>query len=419
MKKPLLSWSSLAVLTPLLGACAMHADVAPPAVSANVDVNGQAAATVPATAATVDTSATVVGAGAPQETYDDTDPSALTDFHQTLDSHGTWVDDPTYGTVWVPASSEVGGAFAPYTTAGHWAYDDNDDYVWVSDYDWGWAPFHYGRWAQIEGRGWGWIPGRVYRGAWVNWGADDGYGYVGWAPMGPEYVWRGGVAVGYTYTGTPRWNYVGRGDVFSANVGTRVLTGSAAAGISGRVHATASVGGHSGGPPPEKLGISAGQAPHVGGSGAAGIAKAKQFGQPTTAAQLGGHAPSHVAASANVGVVGHEGAPGAAGHETTTGHLTTTATTHAAMGARGGASPSTTPATGGVNGHASTTHLTDQTTNAAHVNPQAGQPAGGKPKPQPQPQQTPKTGGAPGGGGGGGHKPPGGGGGAGGGKKPK
>jgi hypothetical protein len=27
-----------------------------------------------------------------------------------------------------------------YVTGGHWSYDG--DYVWVSDYPWGWVPFH-------------------------------------------------------------------------------------------------------------------------------------------------------------------------------------------------------------------------------------------------------------------------------------
>src|SRR5580658_4597889 len=42
------------------------------------------------------------------DSYADTDPTALTDFHATLDPHGTWMDDPTYGTVWVPNTAEVG-----------------------------------------------------------------------------------------------------------------------------------------------------------------------------------------------------------------------------------------------------------------------------------------------------------------------
>ena len=72
--------------------------------------------------------------GADSDAYDDSDPSALTDFHGALDAHGSWVDDPRYGTVWVPNRAEVGADFTPYTTAGHWAVDDSDQYVWVSDY---------------------------------------------------------------------------------------------------------------------------------------------------------------------------------------------------------------------------------------------------------------------------------------------
>jgi hypothetical protein len=287
MRHTLPAWSSFVLLAPLVGGCAAQATVTPPAVNANVDVNATAGGTVAA-------DGTVVGATAPGDSYDDTDPSALTDFHQTLDSHGTWVDDPTYGTVWVPASGEVGPTYTPYTTAGHWAYDANDDYVWVSDYDWGWAPYHYGRWVEIDGRGWSWIPGRVYRGAWVTWGADGGYGTVGWAPMPPEYVWRGGVAVTYAYAGTPHWSYVGRGDVFAANVGARIYTGPAAASAAGSVHATGGgSAGHSGGPSPQNLGISSSQVPHVTGASAGGIAKAQNFGHPSTAASLGGHPPTH------------------------------------------------------------------------------------------------------------------------------
>ena len=286
MKYTLPAWSSLALLAPLVGGCAAQATVTPPAINANVDVNAQAGGAV-------DANGTVVGAVAPSDDYQDTDPSALTDFHQTLDSHGTWVDDPTYGTVWVPASSEVGATYTPYTTAGHWAYDANDDYVWVSDYDWGWAPYHYGRWVEIDGRGWSWIPGREYRGAWVTWGADGGYGTVGWAPMPPEYVWRGGVAVTYAYSGPARWSYVGRGDGFAVNDGARVYTGPAYAAAAGNVHATGGgSGGHSGGPSPQNLGMSASQIPHVTAATSAGIAKAQNFGHASTAASLGGHPPT-------------------------------------------------------------------------------------------------------------------------------
>src|SRR5262249_46718811 len=146
-----------------------------------------------------------IAIGADTETYADTDPSALTDFRTTLDPYGSWYEDATYGTVWVPAASVVGTDFTPYVTAGHWAYDD--DYIWVSDYEWGWAPFHYGRWVWISGRGWSWIPGRTYAGAWVSWryGYDD-WAYIGWAPLPPTWYWYGGVAVGIGFV--PRAPFV-------------------------------------------------------------------------------------------------------------------------------------------------------------------------------------------------------------------
>jgi hypothetical protein len=309
----------VALLAPVAAGCG-SADIqtTPVTASAGVDVNATAGAT----------------AGS-SDSYDDQDPSSLTDFHPTLDSHGQWVDDPTYGTVWVPNQAEVGPDFTPYSTAGHWAVDDSNQYVWVSDYDWGWAPFHYGRWVSTD-TGWAWVPGREYAPAWVSWGADDGYGHVGWYPMGPTYVWRGGVAVNYTYNVGPRWNYVGRGDLFASNVGTHVVRGSAAASFSAGVHESGGGGGHghSSGPAPSQLGFSGGQVPHVSaGASAGGVAKAQQFGHPSTATSMGGHAPTHTGPSTSLaGSHPTGGATGAAGlqREPTTG-----------LAGAGGTSPST------------------------------------------------------------------------------
>src|SRR5580700_5388987 len=139
--------------------------------------------------------------------YADTDPSALTDFRSTLDPYGSWTEDPTYGTAWVPSESVVGSDFTPYVSAGHWAYDN--DYVWVSDYDWGWAPFHYGRWV-YGGAAWEWIPGRAYAGAWTSWRYGYGdWGYVGWAPLSPTWGWRGGRAVGLGFVPAAPYAFVG------------------------------------------------------------------------------------------------------------------------------------------------------------------------------------------------------------------
>ncbi|HZU82423.1 MAG TPA: DUF6600 domain-containing protein [Polyangiaceae bacterium] len=200
-----------------------------------------------------------------EQAVDDADPSALTAFRTTLDPYGTWVEDPTYGSVWVPSEAAVGPDFAPYVTAGHWAY--GDDYVWVSDYAWGWAPFHYGRWAYVGGVGWEWIPGRVYAGAWVSWryGWDD-WAYVGWAPLAPTWCWRRGVAVGIGFAPAP-YAFVPSGDLFARSVGAHVIVGARAATIgahtrawappataTGRVIARPGVVA-AGGPPPSMLRI--------------------------------------------------------------------------------------------------------------------------------------------------------------------
>ena len=259
--------------------------------------------------------------------YADTDPSALTDFHSTLDSHGEWVDDPTYGTVWVPSSEEVGSDFAPYNTHGHWAYD-NDEYVWVSDYDWGWAPFHYGRWTYVGGTGWAWIPGRTYAGAWVEWrDGGAGYPYVGWAPMPPAYGWRGGVAVGLRSVPAPAYVYTGHGDIFSPGVHDHLVPpdrvpevaahttpftpqGGAGGGVAsngrGIEHPTAMHG-----PTPASMGIAPSAIPHSSATSAA-----PGFG-PSAVAHSGGGggatpgvAPSDVAHSAAGGNGRMGAAPG-------------------------------------------------------------------------------------------------------------
>jgi hypothetical protein len=296
------AWSFLALLVPLAAGCD-PADEMPPPRAPQAQAGAAAQDEVPPPAPADPQSAPndpngmyasgEYTLGEDTDAYDDNDPAALTDFRQTLDPYGSWVDDPTYGTVWVPSPSAVGPDFVPYQTAGHWVYDD--DYVWVSDYPWGWAPFHYGRWVLIDGRGWVWIPGRVYRGAWVAWGVDDGWGYVGWYPMAPPFVWFGGVAVGYSFYVGPRWVYCPRGEIFSPVVGTRVIAGPAAVSIGARVHPFVATPGVVGGPPPARLGYAAAQIPHASGTAAASLARAQQFARPSTAQPLGARPPARSA----------------------------------------------------------------------------------------------------------------------------
>ncbi len=99
-------------------------------------------------------------------------------FYNELSPYGEWVQNPEYGQVWSP---NVDPDFQPYGTAGHWEMTEYGN-TWVSDYPWGWAPFHYGRWVMSYNR-WVWVPDYEWGPAWVNW--RNGGGYYGWAPLGP------------------------------------------------------------------------------------------------------------------------------------------------------------------------------------------------------------------------------------------
>jgi hypothetical protein len=103
------------------------------------------------------------------------------DFYENLAPYGQWIEDPQYGYVWSPNED---GSFRPYYSNGHWVMTDYGN-TWVSDYPWGWACFHYGRWTYDPYYGWLWIPGSNWGPAWVSW--RYGEGYYGWAPLGPGY----------------------------------------------------------------------------------------------------------------------------------------------------------------------------------------------------------------------------------------
>lgn len=111
------------------------------------------------------------------------DVASYQDFYDALAPYGEWINDPDYGYVWVP---DVDRDFRPYYTNGYWAQTEEYGNTWVSNYDWGWAAFHYGRWTYDNSYGWVWIPGTEWAPAWVNWRSSDN-NYYGWAPMGPGY----------------------------------------------------------------------------------------------------------------------------------------------------------------------------------------------------------------------------------------
>jgi hypothetical protein len=105
---------------------------------------------------------------------------SFTSFHDRLSTYGNWSHNPRYGDVWRPR--DVDADFHPYSR-GHWV-DTEYGFTWVSDYQWGDVPFHYGRWVNDADDGWVWVPGYVWAPAWVVWRSDNDY--MGWAPMPPD-----------------------------------------------------------------------------------------------------------------------------------------------------------------------------------------------------------------------------------------
>jgi len=123
--------------------------------------------------------------------------------YEDLEDYGQWRNVFGYGQVWFP--TQVAFGWAPYRE-GHWAWISPWGWTWVDDAPWGYAPFHYGRWAVVEGR-WGWIPGPVevapvYAPALVVFIGAGGVGFggnVGWFPLGPREVYVPSYAVSRAY----------------------------------------------------------------------------------------------------------------------------------------------------------------------------------------------------------------------------
>jgi hypothetical protein len=119
--------------------------------------------------------------------------------YEDLEANGRWESDPEYGYVWTPTVVAVD--WAPYRY-GRWVWVAPWGWTWVDDAPWGFAPFHYGRWARLHNR-WCWVPGprhvrAVYAPALVGWvGTPDfsvsvtvgGGAGVAWFPLGPREVY--------------------------------------------------------------------------------------------------------------------------------------------------------------------------------------------------------------------------------------
>jgi len=115
--------------------------------------------------------------------------------YDDLDRYGSWEQTPDYGAVWIPAGVSPG--WAPYRF-GYWAWVNPWGWTWIDQAPWGFAPYHYGRWAYYGGR-WVWVPGvrvarPVYAPALVAFVGGPGWsvsarfgpsGGVAWFPLAP------------------------------------------------------------------------------------------------------------------------------------------------------------------------------------------------------------------------------------------
>jgi hypothetical protein len=127
--------------------------------------------------------------------------------YEDLDDNGDWSYVAGYGMCWRPRALVVG--WAPYRF-GHWVYLGPWGWTWVENEPWGFAPFHYGRWASVNG-GWFWVPGPVVvRPIWapalVAFVGGGGAGFrfsagvgVGWFPLAPGEVYLPGYRVSRAY----------------------------------------------------------------------------------------------------------------------------------------------------------------------------------------------------------------------------
>jgi len=102
-------------------------------------------------------------------------------FHRSLSPYGAWLQTPNFGYVWRPAAAR-NRDWRPYSR-GRWACT-NRGWTWMSDEPFGWAVYHYGRWALLRNYGWVWVPGDEWAPAWVTWRESESV--VGWAPLPPE-----------------------------------------------------------------------------------------------------------------------------------------------------------------------------------------------------------------------------------------
>ncbi len=125
---------------------------------------------------------------------DEPDDVTVETLQDALSPYGTWVQVEGYGRCWRPAVVVYDRDWRPYSDNGQWVYTDRGWY-WKSNYSWGWAAFHYGRWFEDARYGWCWWPDTAWAPSWVHWRYNSSY--CGWAPLPPHTAYRSGVGLVY------------------------------------------------------------------------------------------------------------------------------------------------------------------------------------------------------------------------------
>ena len=133
--------------------------------------------------------------------------------YSNLSQHGSWLISAQYGRVWQPR--EYNRQWNPYYD-GHWV-DSDMGWTWVSDYEWGSVPYHYGTWVQDPRSGWVWIPGQVWAPSWVVFRTTPDY--IGWAPVPPGFS----VGVSMEFGAPSSFLYVSSRNFLAPSVRTQII----------------------------------------------------------------------------------------------------------------------------------------------------------------------------------------------------
>jgi len=194
----------------------------------NHDAALRAAAVTPVTSPAADPGA--VDPAAAGDAYDSNPPPAVSYFYQDLAPQGAWLQLGGVGWCWQPHEAVSVPDWRPYCQGGHWVWTDSG-WFWQSDYSWGGAVFHYGRWTRHATAGWVWTPDTVWGPAWVTWRLTDSE--CGWAPLPPRSEFD--VASGFRFNGVrvagsfdfglrpDSFVFVGAGDLCQADLSLRLF----------------------------------------------------------------------------------------------------------------------------------------------------------------------------------------------------